>query len=257
VACCGCCCNPYKTVEAGNQGVITSFGRVKEVVEPGMVYVNPLSEKLVAVNVKNQVKSLSSQEVMTLDQLPVTIEGDVFYKKIDAVRATYGVQNVEYSIDQLAMNSLRNVFGRYTLQDCLANRSQIADETLELAKSFSQEIGVQISSIQIKDIRLPQHIRNMLASTATAEREGQATLITAEANVKAAEMMRRAADMLNSEGAMQIRGLEVIERLASSSNSKLVFIPTNFGVTPGSTGNNNNGGGGSAAGGPTITLNTN
>ena len=67
------------------------------------------------------------------------------------------------------MNCLRNVFGRYNLQDCLANRSQIADETLRLATEMTRDLGVTISSIQIKDISLPPHIRNMLASTATAE----------------------------------------------------------------------------------------
>ncbi len=263
-ACCGACCAPYKTVPAGSHGIITKFGRVRDVVEPGMHYCNPVAEKLVLVDVRAQVKSLGSQEVMTLDQLPVTIEGDVFFRRTDVVKSYFGVQNLDYSIDQLSQNCLRNVFGRYTLQDCLANRSQIAEETLTLASDLARSFGVTISTIQIKDIRLPAHIRTMLASTATAEREGRAMLITAEAQVKAAELMRKAADMLSTDGAMQIRGLEVMERLAASPNAKLVFIPSNFGPQTSrsitnsgdnnSSSNSNNGGGGFM---PSINLNTN
>lgn len=224
-ASCGCCCNPYKTVDAGSRGVVTQFGRVRSVEDPGMVYVNPLSEKIIMVNVRNQVKSLRSQEVMTLDQLPVTIEGDVFYRRVDPVKSQLYVQNVDQAIDLVAQNCLRGVFGRYTLEDCLAHRSEISDETMRLAADFCKDFGVEITSIQIKDLRLPQHIRNMLASTATAEREGKAMIITAEANVKSAQLMRQAADVLSTDAAMQIRQLEVVERLAMNPNSKLVFLP--------------------------------
>jgi regulator of protease activity HflC (stomatin/prohibitin superfamily) len=83
------------------------------------------------------------------------------------------VVDLDRQIDLISMNCLRNVFGRYSLQDCLANRSQIADETLALARQMSAHLGVQITNVQIKDISLPPQIRNMLASTATAEREGK------------------------------------------------------------------------------------
>jgi hypothetical protein len=129
ITCCGCCCNPYKTVTAGNKGIITKFGRVRDVVDPGMHYVNPLAEKLQIVDIKAQVKKLDRQEVMSMDQLPVLIEGDVFWRRTgarenrvlfktfiifckDAVKSTFGVLELDRQVDQISMNCLRNVFGR-------------------------------------------------------------------------------------------------------------------------------------------------
>lgn len=223
---CGCCCNPYQTVDAGHKGVVVKFGRIDRVLDPGMHKVNPVSEKLYSVNMMLHVKALDSQEVMTKDNLPVTIDGDVFYKRTDPVRSTFSITHLTYSIDQLAHSTLRNIFGRYNLQECLAHRDEISKEIREIARDQATGWGIEITNIQIRDIKVPNHIRDMLASAATAEREAAAKLISARANVAAAKMMREAADQLNSEAAMQMRHIEMLEKIALSENSKVVFVPT-------------------------------
>lgn len=96
-------------MQAGYKGVITQFGRVRDVVDPGLEYVNPLSEKIIMVDMRTITHSLPPQEVMTLDQLPCTVVGDVLFRRVNPVRATFGVASLDYSIDQLSMNALRLV----------------------------------------------------------------------------------------------------------------------------------------------------
>lgn len=225
---CGCCCNPYKTVNQGSRGIVQKFGQIVDVKQPGFHYVNPITEKLTTVDVMTHVKELANQEVMTKDNLPVTIDGDVYYRRVDVTKATFSVFNLVHAIDQLAHTTLRNVFGHYTLQECLEKRDELAHTIQNIVKEQVQDWGVVIEQILIRDIRVPNHIRDMLASAATAEREAQAKLITARADVESAKMLREAADVLNTESAMQIRLLEVYNKLASSDNAKLIFMPSDY-----------------------------
>lgn len=231
-ACCGCACNPYRTVNAGHRGVITRFGRIRDVVQPGMVYVNPISEQLVTVDIRTHVKSLESQEVMTKDNLPLTIDGDVYWHRTDAVMSTYNVVDLTYCIDQIAHAALRDVFGHYDLNDCLTHREEVSLQMQRMVADRVKGWGVVIENVLVRDIRVPNHIRDLLASGATARREADALIIKAEANVRSSKLLREAADQLSTPAAMQIRSLETIERLANSENARLVFLPIDGKIQP-------------------------
>ena len=222
---CGCCCNPYKSINQGSKGIIQRFGRIVDLKDPGLEYVNPLTEKLIVVDIMAHVKELSNQEVMTKDNLPVTIDGDVYYRRVDVIKATYSIYNLSYAIDQLAHAALRNVFGNYTLQECLEKRNEIAQTIQDILKDQVYNCGVVVEQILIRDIKVPNHIRDLLASSAIAKRDAEAKIISAKADVEAAKLMREASDVLNTDSAMQIRFLETYNKLATSQNTKIIFMP--------------------------------
>lgn len=223
---CGCCCNPYQVVDQGSRGIVQRYGRATRVLEPGMHYVNPISEEMISVDIKTHVKELANQEVITKDNLPVTIDGDIYYRRVDVTRSCFSIYDLEYAMDQLGHSTLRNVFGRSTLQECLDHREDLARNIQQIVGEQTKAWGVVVESIQIRDIKIPKHIQEMLASAATAAREADAKLITARADVSAAKLMREAADCLNTDAAMQIRLLEVYSKLALSENAKLIFMPS-------------------------------
>jgi erythrocyte band 7 integral membrane protein len=226
--CCGCCCYPYKSVNMGQQGIIQEFGRIKRKVGEGLHYVNPMTEKLNVVNTKIQVIDLSKQSVITSDNLSVTIDSVVYYEITDIEKSLFKVDDIRHSIIDLSYTTLRNVIGKLKLQECLQNREQIALDIGEIVDEHVHNWGAKIHSIQIKDLIIPEKIMSALSSAATAEREGEAKFIAALADVKSAQAMRDASDILNTEAAMQIRQLETMSKLASSNNAKIVFMPTDL-----------------------------
>jgi len=226
VSCCPCCCWPYKTVQKGFEGVVQEFGRVTGHVEEGLHYVNPITAILTPVNMKIQVINLERQDVITSDNLSIKIDSVVYYQSMDVDKVLFKVDDVRSSVIQLSFTTLREVIGKRPLQKCLEERKEIADHVRIIIENRAGEWGVHISDIQIKDIIVPTNIMNLLSSAATAEREATAKIINARADVSAAELMKKAADMLNSDAAMQIRHLEVMRQLAESNNAKIIFMPT-------------------------------
>ena len=226
---CGCCCNPYKTVNRGNRGVITRFGAIKEITSDGLQYVNPISEDLVIVNMMLHSRNLCNQSILTKDNLPIQIDGNINYRVIDKipdiVQARFNIVNVETAVDVLAHSTLRLVFGKHTLQECLEKRQEFAKEMTAIIGNQAKGWGISIENIQIIDIVIPKHIQDLLATGATAQREAAAQIIMANASVEAAQSMREAANLLNTPAAMQMRLLETYKILAESQNAKIIFMP--------------------------------
>jgi len=224
--CCGSCCYPYQTIQQGNKGVIQEFGRVKRQVDSGLHYVNPMTEQLSQVNMRQMVINLDKQHIMTADNLSVTIDSVVYYQVTDIETVLFKINNLDLSIIEMSYATLRNVVGKFPLQQCLSERAKLATQIKNIIEENVAGWGIQIQSLQIKDITVPQNITQALSATAVAERESQAKLINARADVTAAKMLREAADILNTDGAMQIRHLEVLSKIAHSPNTKILMMPT-------------------------------
>lgn len=227
---CGCCCNPYQRVRQGYRGIVTRFGALSKVLSPGLHYVNPISEELIPVDVMLHVQKLSNQAILTKDNLPITIDGAVYYRTKntpkDVVTAKTTVYNVNLAVNELAHSTLRLVFGQHTLQEALEKRKDFAAEIKKILGDQATQWGIQIYDIQIIDVVIPKHIQDLLATSAVAAREGEAEVIMAKARVQSAHLMREAADQLNTPAAMQMRQLETYKVLAESENSKIIFMPS-------------------------------
>ncbi|GAA6042657.1 hypothetical protein JCM8097_008272 [Rhodosporidiobolus ruineniae] len=228
IPCCFCFPNPFRTVQQGSVGLVTRFGKFYKAVDPGLVKINPLSEKLRSVGVQIQVLPLPVQTVLTKDNLQAQLEAVIQYHITNPYRATYGIADVRGALVERAQTTLRDVCGGRNLQALLTEREAVAAEIEQIVEVVAEKWGVAVESILIKDILIPADVQASLSSAAQQRRLAEAKIIQAQAEVDSARLMREAADILSSPAAIQIRQLESLQAMAKTANSKVLFVPMNL-----------------------------
>ncbi|KAJ2392664.1 hypothetical protein GGI23_005174 [Coemansia sp. RSA 2559] len=246
IPCCCCCPNPFKEVDQGDIGLVSRFGRYYKTADPGLVYVNPMSESIRRVDTRIQITPIVQLPIVTQDNVSVGIEAVLYWHVTDPYLATYGVSNVSQALTERTQTTLRAVLGGRNLQDLIENRNTIASGITELIDKPAREWGVSVESILIKDVNLSRELQDSLSSAATQKRIGEAKVIQAKAEVDAAMLMREAAEILNTPAAMQIRTLDSLVMMAKTANTKVMFVPVNQDYSNGSI--NAFGGAGSTVG---------
>jgi regulator of protease activity HflC (stomatin/prohibitin superfamily) len=226
IPCCFCCPNPYKSIDQGEVGLVTRFGKFYKSADPGLVKVNPLSERLHRMPVRIRVMEIPQQVCMTKDNVNTTLSSVIYYHVTSPHKAFFGVDDVMLALQERTQTTLRLVVGARSLQDIVERREEVASAIEEIIMDTAQSWGVKVESILIKDIVLSMELQNSLSQAAKARRAGESKIITARAEVESAKLMRRAADILASKAAMQIRYLEAMQQMALSSNSKVIFMPS-------------------------------
>ncbi|KAI1099724.1 stomatin-like protein [Jackrogersella minutella] len=222
-----CCPNPYKQVHQGNVGLVTKFGKFYKAVDPGLVKINPLSERIIQVDVKIQIVEVPRQVCMTKDNVTVELTSVIYYHITSPHKAAFGIANVRQALIERTQTTLRHVVGARVLQDVIERREEIASSIGEIIEDVAGGWGVQVESMLIKDIVFSQELQGSLSMAAQSKRIGESKIIAAKAEVESAKLMRQAADILSSAPAMQIRYLEAMQAMAKSANSKVIFLPAN------------------------------
>lgn len=225
IPCCIICPNPYKPVSQGNVGLITKFGKFTRAVDPGLVKVNPLSEKLIPVDVKIQIVEVPRQVCMTKDNVTLNLTSVIYYHIVSPHKAAFGISNVRQALIERTQTTLRHVVGARVLQDVIERREELAQSIGEIIEDVASGWGVQVESMLIKDIIFSDDLQDSLSMAAQSKRIGESKVIAARAEVESAKLMRQAADILSSAPAMQIRYLEAMQAMAKSANSKVIFLP--------------------------------
>lgn len=225
IPCC-CCKNPYSTVSQGEVGLIQTFGALSRTVEPGIAYVNILSEDLTKVNVKVNTRELPPQSCFTRDNLSVLITSVVYYNIIDPQKAIFSISDIDRAIIERTQNTMRDVIGGRVLQDVVEKRDEIARGIENIILKTAAEWGVNVEAILIKDLTLPVSVQDSFAKAAEAKRIGEAKIINAKAEVESAKQMRKASDILSSPAALQIRYLEALQAMSRNSGTKVIFMPS-------------------------------
>lgn len=225
VPCCICCPNPYKPVSQGNVGLVTKFGRFSRAEDPGLVRINPLSEKLIMVDVKIQICEVPQQVCMTKDNVTVHLTSVIYYHIVAPHKAAFGISNVRQALIERTQTTLRHVVGARVLQDVIERREEVAQSIGEIIEEVATGWGVRVESMLIKDIIFSRELQDSLSMAAQSKRIGESKIIAARAEVEAAKLMRQAADILSSNAAMQIRYLEAMQQIAKTSGSKVIFLP--------------------------------
>jgi regulator of protease activity HflC (stomatin/prohibitin superfamily) len=224
--CCICCPNPYKPVSQGNVGLVTKFGRFYRAVDPGLVKINPLSERLIQVDVKIQIVEVPKQVCMTKDNVTLHLTSVIYYHITSPHKAAFGISNVRQALVERTQTTLRHVVGARVLQDVIERREEVAQSIGEIIEDVASGWGVQVESMLIKDIIFSNELQDSLSMAAQSKRIGESKVIAARAEVESAKLMRQAADILSSAPAMQIRYLEAMQAMAKSANSKVIFLPS-------------------------------
>jgi erythrocyte band 7 integral membrane protein len=226
IPCCVCCPNPFKSVNQGEVGLVTRFGQFYKSVDPGLVRINPLSEKLHYVEVRIQVLDVPHQVCMTKDNVNIRLSSVLYYHIVSPHKSKFGVTNVIQALMERTQTTLRHVVGARVLQEIIERREEVAASIQEIIEETATSWGVKVESILIKDILLSEELQESLSQAAKSKRAGESKIITAKAEVESAKLMRRAADILASKAAMQIRYLEAMQQMARSANSKVIFMPS-------------------------------
>jgi len=227
VPCIVCCPNPYKRIDQGYVGLISRFGKFYKCSDPGLIKINPFTERIDRIDVKIQIQEITRQIIMTKDNVNISLDAVLYWHIIDPYQAMFGVSDVRKCLIERTRTTLRHVLGSRVLQDCIENREAIASEIEDIIGPAAKLWGVKIESILIKDLSFSRELQESLSSAAQAKRIGESKVIAAKAEVDSAKLMREAADILNTQSAMQIRYLETLNGMAKNPHTKIVFLPSN------------------------------
>jgi len=212
-------------VSQGNVGLVTKFGRFSRAVDPGLVKINPLSERLIQVDVKIQIVEVPRQVCMTKDNVTLNLTSVIYYHITSPHKAAFGISNIRQALIERTQTTLRHVVGARVLQDVIERREEIAQSIGEIIEDVASGWGVAVESMLVKDIIFSNDLQDSLSMAAQAKRIGESKVIAARAEVESAKLMRQAADILSSAPAMQIRYLEAMQAMAKTANSKVIFLP--------------------------------
>ncbi len=212
------------------RGVVLRLGKFQDIRGPGLVIIFPVIDNLTVIDTRVQTIEIPRQRVITRDNIPVSVNGVLYFKVENVADALTKVQDYEFSILNYAMAALRDVIGRLTLDEMLAERDQIQREVQEAIDKHATAWGLAVDALRLQDIDMPEELKRMMSRQASAEREKRATITKAEGDKLAAlNLAEAAATMLRSPGAMQLRSLQTLDSLgASPSNTVVLAIPTDF-----------------------------
>ncbi len=209
------------------RGVLFTMGKFSRIVQPGWFIMLPVFHNLKKVDVRTKTVDVPNQEVITKDNIPIQVNAVIYFRVMDAAKAVIEVEDYIYATSQLAQTTMRNTIGAYTLDQLLQEREKVAQLIRTTVDSASDPWGIDVQSVELKDIILPDTLKRTIAKVAEAEREKKSVIIASEGEVAAAENMAVAAKTLNtSPGALHLRTLATINDLSSDqSNTTIWMLP--------------------------------
>jgi regulator of protease activity HflC (stomatin/prohibitin superfamily) len=200
------------------------FGKYIKILKPGLRWIIPIVETVQVVDIRVITINIDSQEVMTEDNVPCSIDGVVFFRVKDPEKAVLEVEKFNFAIMQLAQAALRDVCGKVELDTILSNREEMGKNIKSIVEKETVEWGIVIIDVKIKDIQLPENMRRMMASQAEAERSRRARVILALAEEQAAGKLLEAGKLIDqSPSAIKLRLYQTLANIASEKNSTIVF----------------------------------
>jgi len=212
------------------KAVVFRMGKFSSVKGPGLFFIIPLVDQARFIDVRVLTMDIPTQQVITKDNVPVRINGVIFFQVRNVADAIIKVQDYRYAISQYAQTSLRDVIGQMTLDQLLGEREEIGKAIEANVEKDTQEWGLEVKGIRIQDIDMPEELKKMMSRQASAEREKRATITKAEGDRDAAMNLAAAArTMTESPGAMQLRTLQTIDGLGpSASNTVVLAVPVDL-----------------------------
>jgi regulator of protease activity HflC (stomatin/prohibitin superfamily) len=206
------------------RGVIFRLGRVIAAKGPGLIILIPVLDKMTRVDLRTVTMDVPPQDVITRDNVSVKVNAVVYFRVMDAVKATVEVQQFLYATSQLAQTTLRSVCGQAELDKILSEREKVNTEIQEILDAHTGPWGIKVSVVEVKQIDLPQEMQRAMARQAEAERERRAKVINAEGEYQAAARLAEAAGIIAEHPiALQLRYLQTLREVASENNSTTLF----------------------------------
>jgi regulator of protease activity HflC (stomatin/prohibitin superfamily) len=213
-----------KILNEYERGVIFRLGRLIPAKGPGIIFLIPIIDKLQRVSLRLITLDVPPQDVITRDNVSITVNAVVYYRIMDPNNAVVDVENYAYATSQLAQTTLRSVCGQAELDELLAEREKISLRLQEILDKETDPWGIKVSKVEIKHIDLPPEMQRAMAKQAEAERERRAKVIHAEGEFQASQKLSEAAVIISKDpAALQLRYLQTLSEIATENNSTILF----------------------------------
>jgi regulator of protease activity HflC (stomatin/prohibitin superfamily) len=207
------------------RGVIFRLGKLIGAKGPGVILLIPLVDRMVKMDLRVVTIDVAKQEIMTKDNVPVTVDAVVYFRVVNPTDAVVKVENYWKATSLIAQTTLRSVLGQSALDDLLSQRDAINLKLQEIIDKQTEPWGIKVTSVEVKEVALPDSMKRAMAKQAEAERERRAKVVNAEGEYQAAEKMVQAAAMIAREPiALQLRYLQTMREMASEHNTT-TFLP--------------------------------
>ena len=191
---------------------------------PGLIFLPPLFAKMQKVSLRVMAMDIPPQDVITRDNISIKVNAVLYMRVKEPVKAVIGVENYLYATSQLAQTTLRSVLGETEMDELLMNREKINAILKNIIEARTEDWGVEVSAVEVKDVDLPPEMKRAMARQAEAERERRAKVINAEGELQASEKLAQAAHIIGQEpAAIQLRYLQTVNEIASENNSTTIF----------------------------------
>lgn len=214
-----------RQVNEYERGILFTMGKYSTTYGPGWKLIIPVFQSLKKIDIRTKAVDVPNQETITKDNIPVTINAVIYYQVEDASKAVLKVEQFDYATNQLAQTTMRNVVGEYTLDQILQQRQDVADKIKKIIDLATDPWGIDVLTVELKDIVLPDNLKRTIAKAAEAEREKKAVIINSEGEVAAsANMAKAAATLAASPGALHLRTLQSINDLSSDESNTVVWM---------------------------------
>ncbi len=202
--------------------VIFRLGRLVGTRGPGVVFVIPLIEQAERVDLRVVTMDIPPQDVITQDNIPVRIDGVLYFKIIHPEKAMVAVENFAIATKQFAQTSLRGVAGEATFDEILADREKLNNKLHEVIDEATDPWGIKVSNVEIKHVEIPENMQRAIARQAEAERQRRSKIILAEGEAQAAAKLKEAGDMLGANPII-LRYLEVLAEASKEKSNTVIF----------------------------------
>jgi len=217
-------CVCIKIVQDYERAVIYRLGRCLGAKGPGIFFIIPCIDNYMKVDLRTVSFDVPPQEVLTRDSVTIAVDAVVYYKIKDAVKSVNEIENASLATRQLAQTTLRDQLGTKTLAGILAEREELSTNMQRILDGATDDWGIYVERVELKDVRLPQSMQRAMAAEAEATREAQAKIIAAKGELDASMSLKQAADVIGqSSGALQLRYLQTLTTISAERNSTIIF----------------------------------
>jgi regulator of protease activity HflC (stomatin/prohibitin superfamily) len=208
------------------RGVLFRLGRLRPIAGPGLVFLIPFVDRMERVDLRTVTLTIPPQEVITRDNVPARVNAVAYFRVTDPARAITEVEAYPVATSQIAQTTLRSVLGRAELDDLLSERDQLNDSLRRIIDDQTEPWGIKVTTVEIKDVEIPEAMQRAMARQAEAERERRAKIINAEGEFQAAQKIYEAAEILSrNPAALQLRYLQTLLELGGEKSTIVFPLP--------------------------------
>ncbi|MCX6797307.1 MAG: slipin family protein [Candidatus Doudnabacteria bacterium] len=217
-----------RVVQQYEKGVVFVLGKITGIKEPGLTWIIPYISWMRKVDLRTITLPIPPQKIITKDNVSVDVSAVAYYHVSDCIKSIVAIEDIMSAINQIAQTTLRNIVGRFQLDEILSERDKINLEIRTVLDTHTEPWGIIVSLVEIKDIELPENMQRAMAKQAEAEREKRAKIIAAEGEFLSVQKLSEAADVISKHPiALQLRNLQTMAEISVEKNSTIIF-PAQF-----------------------------